>query len=365
MKVLVFPNRYGANPYFQMFLLGLKDAGIEDVRLLSVLRLRSGFDAMHLHHPDHAVTQGGWLKSLVLVVALLCIASYARLTGRPVVWMVHDAEPWVRRNALLALFMKAITNLTTAYVFLNTSSQKIFYRNNSEEVRKPFCVIPHSRFQTTLYSAARVREHRQAHGIRDTDILIGFLGSITSYKGLECVNLIPDQARSGRAVKLAVCGGIDAFLPRNYVENILCHRSPEAYVQIPKRLTDEELALWIQSSDAVLLSYSGGSNSGMAHNVLSNHGRIIASERPMFQELAERCGPSWIRCVDTRSSAAVGEIVDCLEIWMEQEPDFDRLEAILAEGDPAENGRKLLDFYRRLRQHGTNLKLAGRSPQTP
>ena len=350
MKVLVFPNRYSTNPYFHDFLDGLKEAGVEDVRLLSVLRLRSNFNVMHLHHPDHAVTQGSWPKALGLAIALLCLASYARITRRPVVWMVHDVEPWVRRRVFLAVFMKAITRLTTAYVFLNKSSQQVFYRNKPQEVRKPFCFTPHSRFKTAMYSAGRVSEHRQAHGISDKDILISFLGNITTHKGLECAALIPDEAKSGRIVKLAVCGSVDNVLPSNYVDNILRHKPPRSYVRVAERLTDEGLALWIQCSDAVFLPYCAGSNSGMAFNVLSNQGRIVASDLPMFQELAELCGPSWIRCLDTCDAAAIGEIIDSLEFWKEQKLDVDRLERVLMQGEPAETGRKLLDFYHRLRQ---------------
>ena len=351
MKVLVFPTGMRGNPFFQNFQHGLRAAGIEDVRLSSVLRLKSDFDAMHLHHPEHAVTQGSFLKSGILAGALLSVAAYARLTGRPVVWMVHDVEPaWVRRKMLLAAFMRTIIKLTTAYIFLNRSSQQFFSRKNPEEVHKPFCFAPHSRFKTTIVGAAAVRKHRQAHGIGDTDILISFLGDITPHKGLECAALVPDQTQSGRTIKLAVCGKVDDVLPRNYVDNILRHRSRQSYVRVADRLTDEDLALWIQCSDAVFLPYRSGSNSGMAVNVLSNHGRIISSDLPMFKELAERCGPSWISCLDVSDAAAIGEVIESLESWDVREPDFDRLETLLTEGDPTENGRKLFEFYRRLRR---------------
>ena len=352
MKVLVFPNRMGGNPYFQSFLNGLKKAGIENVRLTSVLRLRSDFDAIHLHHPEHAVTQDGWLKSTILAAALLSVAVYARLTGRPVVWMVHDVEPaWVRHKALLAPFMKAMNKLTTAHIFLNKSSQQFFSTKNPNEILKPFCFAPHSRFETTIATAAAVSAHRKAHGVGETDILVSFLGSITPHKGLECAALLPEKTKSGRTVTFAVCGMVDNVLPRNYVDSVLRHKPNQGYIRLPNRLTDEELALWIQSSDAVFLPYRSGSNSGMALNVLSNYGRIISSELPMFQELAQRCGSSWVRCVDVRSKAALEDIVDSLETWRAQKPDFDRLEVILTEGDPTENGRKLRDFYGRLQRH--------------
>ena len=351
MKVLVFPNKMHGNPYFQTFREGLHSAGIEDVRLSSVLRFTSDFDAMHLHHPEHAVTQGRWLTSTILSAALLSVAAFARLTGRPVIWMVHDVEPaWVRREALLAAFMTLINKLTTAHVFLNTSSKQFFDRKHPGEAGKPFCFLPHSRFQTTLFDAATVKEHRERHGVGETDILISCLGGITPHKGLESAALIPDTTRSGRTVKIAICGKIDDVLPRDYVDSIMQHKSDQTYIRVADRLTDDDLALWIQGSAAVLLPYRWGSNSGMALNVLSNHGRIIASDLPMFKELEERCGPGWIRCVDTGSAAAIEGVIDGLESWIAQAPDFDRLEAVLTEGDPVENGRKLLDFYRRLQQ---------------
>jgi hypothetical protein len=199
MKILVFPNEMRGNPYFQTFRQGLRAAGIEAVRLSSVLRLKSRFDAVHLHHPEHAVTQLGLVKSAVLSAALLSVALYARLTGRPVVWMVHDVEPaWVRRKAFLTAFLKAIKKLTTAHVFLNKSSQRSFYDKNPEQARKPFCFAPHSRFDTSIFDPATVREHRETNGVGETDLLISFLGSITPHKGLECAALVPDKTKTGQ-----------------------------------------------------------------------------------------------------------------------------------------------------------------------
>jgi hypothetical protein len=179
--------------------------------------------------------------------------------------MVHDVEPaWVRRKAFLSAFMRAILKLTTAYVFLNKSSQQIFYRKNPHELVKPFCLAPHSQFQTILFGDAKVREHRKAYGVEDTDILISVLGDITPNKGLRHAALLPTITKSGCTVKLAVCGAVDKVLPHNYVDSILQLRSSQHHIRVPDRLPDEELALWIQSSDAVFLSYTSGSNSGMA-----------------------------------------------------------------------------------------------------
>ena len=87
MKVLVFPSAMIGNPYFQSFRKGLRAAGIDDVRLSSVLSLRSDFDAMHLHHPEHAVTQGSFLKSGILAGALLSVAAWTEFR-----W--HWNWPW-------------------------------------------------------------------------------------------------------------------------------------------------------------------------------------------------------------------------------------------------------------------------------
>lgn len=83
MKVMVFPNRLPNNRYFERFLVGLRKAGVRDVRLVSVLSLRSDSDLMHFHFPEQVVAGGSWLKATFITVAVSAVMLYARLLEKP------------------------------------------------------------------------------------------------------------------------------------------------------------------------------------------------------------------------------------------------------------------------------------------
>ena len=348
MKVLVFPNRFQNNPYFEEFNNSLKSAGMQTVRFAAVLLFRSRFDVVHFHFPDHIITQGNLPKSIVSTISVLSLTFYAKVTRRPITWMVHDVNPLlVRRKSALSIFMKVFKYCVDGYVFLSKSSQREFYNYNPGEQFKPCALIHISRYKNYSFDVAALQNLRKENHVGDGEILISILGDIKPRKGFQCIPLIPNETRDGIKVNLAICGQVDGINEES-VENLLQSRPRTNFIRINRRLRDDELALWIRSSDAVLLPYIIGSNSSMAINVLSNYGRIISSDVPMFQEIKDYFGDSWIKTVDIKNKEMLEEVISNIPIWKTQPLDFDKLEASLRKGDPDQVGQLLSIFYGRL-----------------
>jgi beta-1,4-mannosyltransferase len=353
MKALIFPNRFVGNPFFPDFIRSLNAAGVEDVRLADVLRLKSDFDVAHFHFPEQVVTEGNLPAALLLMISVFCVVAYAKITGRPIVWMVHDVKPLrPRRNKSLAVLMYLFKSATNGYVFLNHSSQAHFYSENPGERPKSFEMAPIGRFNSSLLSREDRMKSRANKGVESDELLVSFVGDIKPYKGIGCAAHIPEKTNSGKNIKLAICGQLDHGLTEEYVARLVQGRRKSATIRVATRPSDDEVADWIQCSDIVLIPYLLGSNSGMALNVLSNHGKILASPIPMFKELEREIGKPWIICADLHDPVSCRAAIVQMDNLVVRDIDIERLEVFLESRNPISTGRKVADFYHKLRGAG-------------
>jgi beta-1,4-mannosyltransferase len=351
MNVVVLPGRnFHSNPYFIKFCDGLTLCGCQVIRLKEVITGKHRFDVLHFHFPEHLVVEYSLVRSSILSALVLCTIIYAKVRRRPIVWMVHDVVPFRnRRQVALKLYMKLFKACVTGYVFLNKSSHEEFYTKFPSERRKPFVYCPHGKYNVLYVDNQVKKSFRRSHDICDKECLVSFLGDIKPYKGASKLANLPTSTLSGNSVRLAICGKLDHNMTENDVIGALSEVQMANLVRIDTRLTDEEMCLWTQASDVIFMPYLSGSNSGLALHVLSNHGKIVVSKLPMFIELEQRLGNAWVVSCDVDDKSDIQQSISLL-FQTEVTPDRIRdLDTFLDEGDYAENGVKLMEFYSKLK----------------
>lgn len=348
LKALVFPGRsFRGNPYFALFCKGLNEAGIRDVRLSQVLKLRSDFDVAHFHFPEHVVTQGNALSAAVRTQLLLLVLCYARIRRRPVVWMVHNVQPLEakKRAVAVSIFLRTFTKFVDGYVFLSRCSMNTFRARFPLTASRPAVVAPHGRYPTTLHPREQLDEWAASQfGIAPGEFVIGYLGDIKPYKGPERLRSISPPAGVA-SVTLAVVGALDHGLGETELERCYPTHPAVRTLRVPGRPSDADMARWVQRANVVVMPYDGGTNSGMALNVLSNRSRILASCLDIFQEMRDDLGSPWIACTDFRDPSSIAQELSRVAGTPVTDEDLRNLDAYLERGDYARNGRRLRLFY--------------------
>lgn len=295
LRVLSLPGRdsAGGNPYFRVLCDGLEAAGVTMVDVRSARTARLAFDVVHVHFPDHYVTEQTLVGAIKWTGVHLALFLAAKLRGRRLVWSVHDVQPFRQRHRwLLRPYMAVFRRLVDGHVFLGPSSQAAFRAAFPRDAGKPSIVVPHPPYPVVPDDPAETDRQRAMMGVTDA-FTIGYLGSIKTYKNPAALAALPATLADGRQVRLIVAGAADADSREAYAA--ACATLPTGMVvRVDGAPDDAALDRLIRCCDLLFLPYSEGWNSGMAMLALSNRRRILGSELAIFGELRDRFGEPWV-----------------------------------------------------------------------
>jgi glycosyltransferase involved in cell wall biosynthesis len=297
VKVLSIPCKSADNAYFDMFAKALADDGIEVVCVRSFAAFRLRFDVLHIHFPDFFYHRRNVAAAVAWSALFLAVLLFIRVLGKRVVYSVHDVNPVLstyHRAWLAGPYIRMFHQLCDAFVFLSRTSQEEFYSRFPGNTEKTCSLITHPPYPVVLMDPAERTNARKALKGGDNAFLVGVLGVIKPYKGLETIAALPTHLPNGQNLLLVVAGPIERAFQTNAQR--LLDSFTGRLLRIDERLSDTALDELIQCMDVVLLPYRSISNSGFALLALSNRARIVASDLPLFRELQADVGEPWIYC---------------------------------------------------------------------
>jgi beta-1,4-mannosyltransferase len=279
------------NPYFQLLVDGLRQRGAEvvDATIVNLLRRRV---VLLMHFPDHCVTDGRLHDAIFRTAQHLCLYAIVLLRGGKIVWFVHDVHPLQpKRRRLLNAYMALFRKVIHARVFLSRTSRRRFHLDFPTSRKLPELLLYHGPYPTHSKPEDRYAFRRQLR-VEENDVLIGFLGSIKTYKNVGTLAALPTTA-NGRNVTLLLAGEIDAESCADVVT--LKKRLGDRLRCFDRRLSDLHFEHAIRACDVVMIPYRDGYNSGAALHALSCGTPILTSALPIFAELKEDFGQAWVR----------------------------------------------------------------------
>jgi glycosyltransferase involved in cell wall biosynthesis len=345
MRILASPARRNKdkNPFNFLLSEALAGQGCEVVDLDHRNGFSAGWDVIHIHWPQQTA-RGPLPNALKRTLILAAHLLVQRLRGAHIVWTVHNVHGHDQNNpALERALMWFVVRLLHGVIFLSESSRQEAYAGLPALAAKPSAVIPHG-----VYGRRSEKSRagaRAGFGLPSNGFVVGFLGDIKPYKGLDRLLDAVAETAAGQ-VTLFVAG---AFQDADYGARIRARvgdlaASGHAIVFREERLDDAALVDAIRASDIVALPYVAISNSGLALLVLENQGRILASDAPVFRELERELGAEFVQVVGARFSgadlmAAAGKGSD---------EATRRMEAFCEARSWPEIGAKTVGFYRQL-----------------
>jgi beta-1,4-mannosyltransferase len=301
MRVLASPARRNraANPFNFLLSEALAAHGCEVVDLdgdafprWDVFRLRGRWDVFHIHWPQNYART---LKGVFILVARL---SIQRLKGARIVWTVHNVFGHDRQHPILErVLMWFVARLVHGVIFLTTSSRIAAYEEIPKLGAKPFAIIPHGLYGER--SQKTREESRALFGVPHDRPVIGFLGDIRRYKGLDLLLTAFAELTPGRAT-LFVVGAVpdEAYGAEIRARLSALATKGRSIVFREERVDHATLVDAVRACDLVALPYRASWNSGLAILILENRGRILASNAPVFGELQRELGPEWVETFD-------------------------------------------------------------------
>lgn len=219
----------------------------------------------------------------ILFVRLLQLANW------PVCLVVHDASPLDLdrlRRLMYPQLLRAVNHLVT---FAEVSRQELVKRFGIPSCR--VTTIPHGHYCdfNQVNSPKRTAEHRKALRLQPDDQVILFFGNLRPSKGLDVLlQAMPKVRRDLPRVKLFIVGKPhrDGSL-NQYLATIDELELSEAVTVEARFIPDNEVGLWFELADVVVLPYLKVYSSGVIKLAYSYGVPVVASRLSGTEEVLE------------------------------------------------------------------------------
>lgn len=283
MTIIFLPDSTEYNPYQQ----NLADALDEDVvlgggdRLLPILftvRSSEGVPVVHFHWLDPYIYEASGPRTAVLLLLTVLQLVVIRLMGIPVVWTVHNVVSHESRYPRLERWFKhAFVRFGFCdHVFVhceNVADHLVEGCSLPERVRRRITVVPHGHYVDNYENEIRREEARGELGYDESETVFLFFGQIKPYKGvIQLVDAFTSIDEPDYRLLIAGDPSTDA------IEHELEERvaGDDRIRTILEFVPDEEIQLYMNAADAVVLPYTEVTTSGSAVLVMSfGRGMII------------------------------------------------------------------------------------------
>lgn len=286
MKIVVYPQQLGnaglqSNPYIRDFVAAMKAAGVQVANgparnpLIGMLPRCLDGDALVLHWLENVPD---YKHGAVQTACALAMLAAARVTGRKVVWFLHNnrshaaSHQWQKRLLTRALMRHSSLVVTHA-------SQGLDALRSQCPERKGQAVWLHHPTKNRLDMARKCRGEAAA---TEADVLIW--GTISPYKGVdEWLQYVVDHQLPLRVRIVGHCG--NARLASRIAG--LAGQAPSATFS-NRSITFEELAAEVARARFVLVPYAAESvlSSGILMDSLSVGAKVIGPNVGSFRDYA-------------------------------------------------------------------------------
>jgi glycosyltransferase involved in cell wall biosynthesis len=237
--------------------------------------LASGYDAVHLHWPEHLIVGRTGLRTAVK--SALSLVWLARLAiGRvPVIRTVHNEAPHRPMARGPALVYRLYERAATRRVYLS--------RVGAPE---DAVVIAHGHYRD-WYGAG---DTPGGEAVRSARPSLVFFGNLIPYKGIEDLIAAFDGEALGADL---VIGG--RAVDQEYYRSLAQMAADKPGITVTGDYIEDD-ALWdrVRGAAAAVLPYKKITNSGAALLALSANTPVLLPDIPMARELRDEFGEDWV-----------------------------------------------------------------------
>jgi glycosyltransferase involved in cell wall biosynthesis len=274
-RIAAFPPRLPSNPYCELLYRHVRRLGVDvvagDSGLRWLWRARHRVAALHIHWPERHFRAGSFRSALAFAARL----RVAQALGHHVVWTVHNAHPHDDASRGARLVRRTLLRVATLVVHCESARAELG-RAGDDAV-----VVPHGSYVGHYPNRiGRVAARGRLRLEPDARVFVA-LGQMRPYKGLG------DLVRAFEALHAPDARLIVAGEP---VAAAAIPVSGDPRIQvIPMRVDDDELQVFLNAADVMVLPYRAVLTSGAAMLAFSFGRAVIAPRLGCLAEL-ERTG---------------------------------------------------------------------------
>ena len=296
MKIIAWPafqNRV-YNPYNYLLYSHLAKAGVSVEEFSPISLLLKRYDVFHIHWPELVLVHPDPIRSLIKTFVFLILIQWVKIRGARVVWTVHNLqahEASLHPNLNKVLWPNFL-RLVDACISLSYAGKTQIQQAFPSLKNCPIFVVPHGHYRDTYPNQVSQSEARAKLGIPiDAQVITSF-GQVRPYKNIP--RLIEKfHELEGENLVLVIAGR--SRLSKSEEDELRAIVEDPRIKLFLKFIPDEDVQLYLQAADLVVLPYLEILNSGSALLALSFNRPILVPNRGAMSELQQQVGSAWVR----------------------------------------------------------------------
>jgi len=307
MKVIAWPaysNRQ-INPYTSLLyeqIIKYNDIQVDEFRNKEAIV--GEFDIIHVHWPEAMLIKIKNPMLACLYVLKFCLAvKILKLKGSKLIWTIHNLKSHEDNFSLLRnTYFRWFVNTVDGVLVLSETTLELVEKTYPELLNKPLEVTPHGHYKNIYPNFISRQEARNKLGLNMEDTVFLFVGQIRRYKNL--LSLISAFRETKEPTyKLVIAGLPDSNELMNEIqsESALDSRIT-AHLQF---VSTDDMQIYLNSADALVLPYKEILNSGTAVLGLSFNKPLILPNKGAMAELKKIVGSEWVYTYEENISSTI------------------------------------------------------------
>jgi glycosyltransferase involved in cell wall biosynthesis len=292
---VVFLSEWLANPYKELLGKHLHPKGIQVEEyswstIFLPLVLRQGkTDILHFHTLHRFLLGRNELTRFLKALLFINQLAILRVLGTRAVWTVHEWTNKAGKNehnitptqaAIISGYLHAII------AHCDTTKDEVTQAFQLTDTKKVF-VVPHGNYIGSYENTISQPDARKALGIPAENSVFLLFGGIYPYKGvLEAIDAFQHLPQT--QISLLIAGNpSDDELKEEITQKI---RGYENILFVPKRIPDDDVQIYMNACDCVILPYQVFTTSGVAILAMSFGRACIAPKMGFFGDVLDESG---------------------------------------------------------------------------
>ncbi len=297
MKILGWPafKHNGLNPYTALLYTSMQSLGVE-VEDYSVVRAFTGrYEVFHIHWPEYYIGQRSLLKAFLGTLLLFTSVWLQRILGARVFWTVHNLQCHNQtRPVLEKYFWSIFVRSIDGYICLTEQGKRKAEEKWPRLRAISGTVVAHGHYRDQYQNTVSRRDACVKLKIPDGTRVILFFGAIGPYKNVP--NLIHVFRKAFREDENRVLLLIAGIPQESEVKRLFEQAGDDPRIRLHlRRIAEEEVQLFFNASDLVVLPFSEILNSGSAILSLSFNRPVLVPAQGAMPELRDVVGERWVQ----------------------------------------------------------------------
>ncbi|MEA5569501.1 glycosyltransferase family 4 protein [Calothrix sp. UHCC 0171] len=269
----------------------VNEAVVEEFSYQKIINSR--YDILHLHWiVETIIRHPNWIIAALRSLIMLILIDFARTKGTKVIWTIHDSTPHSIVHPRLAnWFQKQLLTRIDGYISLSQKAEKIIAETLPTLQYLPHIIIPHGHYRDIYPNNINQDTARKKLQIPENKHVVLFFGYIDIYKN------VPHLIKTFRELApkdwvLVIAGNIE----RDYLKQEIIaatENDPEVKLFL-KYIPDDEIQIYFQSANLVVLPFTEILNSGSSLLALSFNCPILVPNLGSIPEVKEQIGEDWV-----------------------------------------------------------------------